>query len=116
MKDTMCQVPRSDFWPETVDQRTHSQTGAKRFSMIKLKQKTEQHLIGSIQRYFDEHMDEEIGDLKAAMLLAFCVEEIGPTIYNQAIRDAQANLQTQVEDLSGTCYESEFGYWKKMTT
>lgn len=83
--------------------------------MIKLRQETEQQLIGSLQRYFTEHMDEEIGDLKAAMLLTFCLEEIGPSIYNEAIRDAQAHLQTQVEDLSGTCYEAEFGYWKGKT-
>ncbi len=81
--------------------------------MIKLPLETEQQLKGSIQRYFTDHMEEDIGDLKATMLLTFCLEEIGPSIYNLAIRDAQAQLQTQVEDLNGTCFETEFGYWRK---
>ena len=81
--------------------------------MIKLKPDTERQLAASIRRYFAEHLDEEIGDLKAAMLLTFCLEEIGPSIYNQAIRDAQAVLHGQLDDLGGTCYEPEFGYWKK---
>jgi len=81
--------------------------------MIRIPKDTEERLLGSIRRYFSEHMDEEIGDLKAQMLLTFCLEEIGPSIYNQAVGEAQAHMQTQVEDLSGTCYEAEFGYWKK---
>ena len=80
--------------------------------MVRLDKDTEDKLIGSVQRYFSEHMDEEIGDLKASMLLTFCLEEIGPVVYNQAIRDAQGHLATQVEDLGGTCYEPEFAYWR----
>jgi uncharacterized protein (DUF2164 family) len=81
--------------------------------MIELKQETRDRLTGSIQRYFTEHMDEEIGDLKASMLLTFCLEEIGPSVYNQAIAEAKAHLLTQVDDLDGTCHEPEFGYWRK---
>ena len=70
-------------------------------------------LIESIKRYFVENMDEDIGDLKASLLLDFCLREIGPTVYNGAITDAQAYMQDKVADVEGSCYEPEFGYWKK---
>jgi uncharacterized protein (DUF2164 family) len=38
---------------------------------------------------------------------------MGPSIYNQAIADAQRTLETAVSDLSGVRYEPEFDYWKK---
>lgn len=80
---------------------------------IRLAKKTEEKLIASIKRYFEENMEDEVGDLKASLLLEFCVREIGPSIYNQAIADAQAFMQNRVSDLDGSCYEPEFGYWKK---
>jgi uncharacterized protein (DUF2164 family) len=58
-------------------------------------------------------LDDEIGDLKAMRILDFCIREIGPSIYNQAIADAQVFLQDKVSDLSGVRYEAEFDFWKK---
>ena len=80
---------------------------------IKLSDDTQQRLIPSIKRYVAENMDEEIGDLGARLLLDFFVTELGPSIYNAAIADAQARLRDQVSDLDGSCYEPEFGYWKR---
>ena len=45
------------------------------------------------------------------MLLDYCLKEIGPTIYNQAIADAQSYFQGRVSDLEGVCHEEEFTYW-----
>ena len=78
---------------------------------ITLSKEAQKRLIGSIKKYFDEVMEEEIGDLKAGLLLQFCLKEIGPSIYNKAIADAQARLQEKVTDLDSECYEPEFGYW-----
>ncbi|MFJ2989475.1 DUF2164 domain-containing protein [Collimonas sp. NPDC087041] len=80
---------------------------------IKLRQEEQKELIGSIQRYFKENMEEPIGDLKAAMLLDFCVKVIGPSIYNQAVADAQAHMEAKVADLTVECYEDAVDYWKK---
>lgn len=80
---------------------------------IKLPRETERRLIASIKRYFEENMESEIGDLKAKLLLDYCIREIGPSIYNQAIADAQAYLQDKVTDLDSSCYEPELSYWKK---
>ena len=79
---------------------------------ITLKPDTKKQLIASIRRYVAENMEEEIGDLKADLLLNYILKEIGPTIYNQAIADAQAYLQERTADLESTCYEAEFGYWQ----
>jgi len=69
--------------------------------------------IASIKRYFEELMDQEIGDLKANLLLDYVLEEIGPIVYNQAIVDAQVYLQEKTAELDGSCFEREFGYWDK---
>nr|WP_277347166.1 DUF2164 domain-containing protein [Collimonas pratensis] len=89
-------------------QQTRTKTVA-----IKLQQAEQKDLVGSIQRYFKENMEEPIGDLKAGMLLDFCLQVIGPAIYNQAIADAQAHLEAKVADLSVECYEESGHYWKK---
>ena len=80
---------------------------------IKLSKEAEQRLIASIKRYCAEVMEEEVGDLKASLLLDFCVQEIGPTIYNLALADAQRYMQDRVADLDVSCGQLEFGYWSK---
>jgi len=80
---------------------------------IKLPAETRQRFVTSIKRYAAENLDEEIGDLKAGLLLEFVLKEIGPSIYNQAIADAQSYLTDRVADLDGVCHEEEFGYWPK---
>jgi len=69
--------------------------------------------IVSIQRYFAENMDEEIGCLAAGALLGFFLKEVGPLVYNKAVADAQARLQAQVMELDVEVYEEEFQYWLK---
>ena len=81
--------------------------------MIKVDREAELRLLNSIKRFFDEEMDDDIGDLKARLVLEFCLAEIGPSIYNKAVADAQSFMQERVSDLDGSCYEAEFGYWKK---
>ena len=80
---------------------------------IKLSPETTKRLIASIKRYAAEHLDEEIGELKAGLLLDYCLKEIGPSIYNQAIADAQAYFTGRVADLEGVCHEPEFGFWPR---
>jgi len=80
---------------------------------VKLADDTEKRLVASIKRFFEEEMDEPIGDLKALRVLDFCLREIAPSVYNQAIADAQGYLTERVADLSGSKYEAEFDYWRK---
>ena len=78
---------------------------------ITLSADTTKRLAGSIKRYFAEHLDQDIGDLKAGLLLDYVLKEVGPSVYNQAIADAQTYFQGRVVDLEGVCYEKEFNYW-----
>ena len=79
---------------------------------IKLPPETERRLYASIKRFFEEKLDDEIGDLKARLVLDYCLREICPTVYNQAIADAQAWMQGKVADLDGSRFEPELTYWK----
>lgn len=80
---------------------------------IKLNKDTEERLLASLQRYCANNFDEEIGNLKAQLLLDFCVREIGPSIYNQAVQDAQKVMLEKVGEVEHSCYETEFAYWQK---
>jgi uncharacterized protein (DUF2164 family) len=82
---------------------------------IELPKEAKRELIASIKRYCRERMelDEEVGDLKAELLLDFCLREICPTVYNRAIRDAQAYFHDRVADLEGSCFEPEQMYWEQ---
>jgi uncharacterized protein (DUF2164 family) len=80
---------------------------------IELSKDARQEAIASIERYFLEHMDEKIGNIAAGGLLGFFLEEIGPTIYNQAVADVQERLQVKVSELDIEIHEDEFQYWRK---
>jgi uncharacterized protein (DUF2164 family) len=77
---------------------------------ILLPDETQGELVASLQRYFAEERGEEIGALQAQLLLEFVLKEVGPAIYNQAVRDAQARLHGAVADLDGVLHEPELGY------
>jgi uncharacterized protein (DUF2164 family) len=81
---------------------------------IEVSKQARANAIASIQRYFQENMAEPIGDLPAGLLLNFFMEEIGPVIYNRAIRDAQGRMLQRVSDLDGELYADEFQYWPKI--
>ena len=80
---------------------------------IELPKEVRQEALASIQRYFQENMEEPIGNLAAAALLDFFLEEIGPTIYNQAVSDVQQRLQVRVSEVDIEVHEDEFQYWRK---
>lgn len=69
--------------------------------------------IASIQRYFEQHMEEPIGNIAAGGLLGFFLDEIGPCVYNRAVADVQERLQTRVAELDFEVHEDEFTYWRR---
>lgn len=78
---------------------------------IELPEQAQKQAIASLRRYFDEELDHEIGDLKAQLLLEFILKEIGPSVYNAAIADAQTFMRDRVADLENACFVQEFAYW-----
>jgi uncharacterized protein (DUF2164 family) len=80
---------------------------------IELSKEDRAQAIASIERYFRENMDEPIGNMAAGALLTFVLEEIGPSLYNKGVHDAQERLQTRVAELDFEVHEAEFAYWRK---
>ncbi len=80
---------------------------------IELSKEARAQAIASIERYFNEHMEERIGNIAAGALLGFFLDEVGPSIYNQAVAEAQERLQARVLELDIEVHEDEFQYWPK---
>jgi uncharacterized protein (DUF2164 family) len=66
--------------------------------------------IASIRRHFSEELDQDVGDLKASLVLDFFLAELGPSVYNLGVADAQAFFAERTEDLGSLSME-EFTYW-----
>jgi uncharacterized protein (DUF2164 family) len=69
--------------------------------------------VASIERYFLEHLDQRIGNVTAAGVLNFFLEELGPLVYNQAVAEVQERLQQRVAEIDIEVHEDEFAYWPK---
>jgi uncharacterized protein (DUF2164 family) len=78
---------------------------------IELPKATEQQALASITRFFLEHRNEAIGNMDAGSLLRFFVAEIGPSLYNQGVADAQQRMQDKVAEIDIDVHEAEFAYW-----
>ena len=65
------------------------------------------HQYGVISR---DELDQEIGDLKAAIVLDFVVAELGPSVYNMGVVDAKVFFAERSEDRTALSLE-EFTYW-----
>lgn len=80
---------------------------------IELNKEDRQQAIRSIERYFEQNMEEKIGNVAAGALLGFFLEEIGPSIYNRGVADAQERIQARAAELDFEVHEEEFSYWRK---
>ena len=80
---------------------------------IEISKEARQQAIASIERYFQQNMDERIGNIAAGALLGFFLEELGPIVYNRAVADVQERLAQRISELDIEIHEDEFGYWRK---
>lgn len=60
-----------------------------------------------IQLYMREELEQEMGQFDASFLLDFFAEEIGAFFYNRGLYDAQAILETRLENIAEAIYELE---------
>lgn len=77
---------------------------------IQLTAERRERMLRSLRKFFEEELDLEVGDLRAARILDFFVKELGPPVYNQAIQDARVFLQEKLEDLEGEFFEPDEPY------
>jgi uncharacterized protein (DUF2164 family) len=80
---------------------------------IEIPREARQQAIASIERYFNEHMEERIGNIAAGALLGFFLEEVGPLVYNQAVAEVQERLQARIAEIDIEVHEDPFLYWQK---
>jgi uncharacterized protein (DUF2164 family) len=75
---------------------------------IGLPEDARKQAIASLQEYSRDNLDDEIGDLKAGLLLDFILSELGPSVYNQGLADARAFFEERSNDLAAVLYRDEF--------
>jgi uncharacterized protein (DUF2164 family) len=75
---------------------------------ISLPDAARKQAIAALQEYFRDNLDDEIGDLKAGLLLDFILSELGPSVYNQALADARAFFEERSNDLGAIFYRDEY--------
>jgi uncharacterized protein (DUF2164 family) len=78
---------------------------------IELSPEAQTKALASIRRYFAEELELELGELPARLFLDFVIEEIGPSVYNAAIVDAQTYLRDRVVELEDALHAPEFPHW-----
>lgn len=64
-----------------------------------LSQEQKEDLQNKIRDYFLKERDEELGDLAAALLLEFVMEELAPAFYNIGVSDAHQFMADKLEDV-----------------
>jgi uncharacterized protein (DUF2164 family) len=80
---------------------------------IELSKEARATAVASIERYFLENFEQRIGNIQAAALLHFFLDEIAPSVYNHAVAAVQERLIGRVTEVDIECHEDEFGYWAK---
>ena len=80
---------------------------------IELSREARAQALTSIERYFNENMEQRIGNIAAGALLAFFLEEIGATVYNKAVAEVQERMQARVIELDIEVHEEEVQYWPR---
>ena len=74
---------------------------------IELEKDSRKRAVKSIQSYFEQKRDEQLGNLEAEFLLDHFLEQIAPAIYNKAVGDAQALMQDKLIDIDGELFAPE---------
>jgi uncharacterized protein (DUF2164 family) len=74
---------------------------------ITFTKETRAEIVGRIQRYFHDELDQEIGVIPAELLLGFFSESVGSYYYNQGLADAQAVFAKSLDDTNDRIYGLE---------
>ncbi|NRA87271.1 MAG: DUF2164 domain-containing protein [Rhizobiales bacterium] len=60
-----------------------------------------------MKQYFENELDQEIGQFDAEFLIGFFTKELGTNIYNQALYDMQSQLKEKFESMNDIIYQLE---------
>ena len=71
---------------------------------ITLSSDQRERLTGQLQTLFQSEFDEPLSVFRAEQVLDLMLKTLGPGIYNQAVQDVRAHLQSKLDDLDGEVY------------
>lgn len=74
---------------------------------IKFSAEEKEQIVGKIQLYFREELNQKIGRFDAEFLLDFFSEEVGTYYYNRGLYDAQAILSSKLDEIGDAILELE---------
>jgi uncharacterized protein (DUF2164 family) len=61
-------------------------------------------LTRHLQTLFKTEFDEPLSEFRASDIIDLFIQTLGPVVYNQAVQDVRAHLQTTLDDLDGEIY------------
>lgn len=76
-------------------------------SEIKFSTEEKERIVQKIKLYFNDKLDQDIGQFEAEFLLDFFSEQVGPYYYNRGLYDAKAILEAKLENIDEALYEIE---------
>ena len=74
---------------------------------IKFTEQEKATLVNKLKEYFNNELDQEIGQFDAEFLLDFMSKEIGVYHYNKGLADAQDVFKSRVDSITDAIYELE---------
>ena len=74
---------------------------------IKFSREETKAIVGEIQDYFRNELDQSIGPMPAEMLMLFFAEKMGAYFYNRGVYDAQALVRERMDSLADDMFGLE---------
>lgn len=57
--------------------------------------------LRALQQAYKSVIEEDLSDFRAEAFLDAVLGAVGPIVYNQAVQDVRAHMQSQIDDLEG---------------
>jgi len=77
-------------------------------STIEFTEQEKAVLVEKLKSYFENELDQELGQFDAEFLLEFMSKEIGAYHYNKGLKDAQDAFVSRMDGIIDSIYELEF--------
>ncbi|MEL7130159.1 MAG: DUF2164 domain-containing protein [Pseudomonadota bacterium] len=71
---------------------------------LTLTDETRAGMVRALQAQYVVEFDEALSEFRAEALLDLVLKAVAPAVYNQAVQDVRAHLQTRLDDLDGEVY------------
>ncbi len=71
---------------------------------IKLSDEKRAEFTEQLQSMFQSEFDEALSEYRADAIVELFLKSLGPGVYNQAVQEVRAHLQSKLDDLDGEVY------------